>query len=1333
MARTARLTVEIDGRGARSSASGINSELDRLKGNARGVTREFDLLSRAMAAAFAYFGGRELLRFADTATQVRSRLAALSSSTQELAKHQQTVFDISQRTRSELDATSTLYATLTRSGQDLGLQQAQIARITETVNKSFAITGTDGNTASQAIRQLGQAFQSGVLRGDEFNTMAEAAPVLMDALARSLGKPRSELRALAEDGKLTTDQLVKAFSDPRITAGIDEQFAKITPTVQQRLTQLSNAAIVAIGKFDEATGITQGLGAAIGFLTDNMDRLVPIIFSLGAAYVTKLVVGAIQARLAISATTAAAAGATGPLATLGFTARAAGASLLAAFGGPIGIAITGVALGLGYLAGESAAADARLSELALGVANVDQRLLEMKQRAESAGGSTAFMGETAVSQVSPLTKLIGSVRDTGNMYLFLADAATQAAAAMALTNIKKAQDANTNIQQTRLSNQALSLSGNPVAQVVSYFLGGTNARSDEKYLNDEIISKERAFLDALRDPNNRPKSDTGGGIGGGDPDKKKAGSGGRSDNAANEAKRLAEFSRQATSEIARMREQYDGTASGISQANAAHERLNALAQELRERKPPGYEQQIEQLNAIAPLIDKSIAQPFDSIILQQERQIELSKLSRDGKFAEAEQLEVQFQLMDQMGVKSEEQLALALAKAGVTEKDYKRLIEYLGVQRLITQEDERRKSIIRDQLDQVQQIRENLEQTIAELPSQSLNAIGNFFEDLFGQFKQFFARSVVDTLFGDTFAELQAEINGSPIAASEKRVATANTRYADSITKTSDALYDLAKAARAGANGVSGAPAANDNAPLASDEAPLSDTIDVMGSAIVRPLVNGFNASLTERFDVFGRTFTKLAERFLGEGSPLAKDIGKFVGGALEGAAFGQFAGSAFGRTGGKVGGVIGGLLGGANTLLGANSPLQGIVSALPQVGAALQLNQTVGKLFGAGQIKNGSLLTAIIGGPLTALLGSALRGSATIGSVNGELGITGTRGNSKSRIAASRETANSVIDQLRSIADQLGVEIDASAGSASVGIRKKTYVLDPTGQGRTKGAGTIKLGKGEAGAAAAARALALDLINDGVLVGLRAGSQQLLKNASSLEAGLSKALKFENVFRELREIDDPVGAAVEALNREFEGLIKIFKEAGATTAEFADLERLYQIKREKAITEANDRLLGTLKDYLFDLTAGNSSPLSPQLRYQNSLAELNRLDALRASGATVDPSQYRAVADAFLAASRDYQGSTVGYFEDFRRVTSTIESWIASEQARASTTLPSIDFTPLTNAVNNQTNVTTALLQQISNNIAAAINNGGFAAANENYYPTMPNAGGYSRYLSNY
>jgi tape measure domain-containing protein len=365
-----------------TSNSRLREEFGRYSGSSRKVTRanaavkrSFLDVDRAIQLVATSLTIRRLVGYADGWTNVQNQLRLVTSGSQELRRVTDQLFQSAQNNRAAFDATATLYAGLARSTGELGLSQQQLLTITNAVSQSMQISGSDAQAASGAIRQLSQAFASGVLRGDEFNSVNEAAPRLMTALATSIGVTRGELRAMAADGQLTSDVLANALltQAPLLAS----EFGQMSVTVGQALTQLDNSLGRLVGSMSATTGASELVATAISALATNIEEVAAVAIGLGAALAVSAfgpsVVGA------IGTVTVALRGATGAMAALNVAVRANPFGLAAA---AIGTLVTGVAL---FMSSTSEAAEAQrelneLQESAL--STVDQ--LESATRSNAA-------------------------------------------------------------------------------------------------------------------------------------------------------------------------------------------------------------------------------------------------------------------------------------------------------------------------------------------------------------------------------------------------------------------------------------------------------------------------------------------------------------------------------------------------------------------------------------------------------------------------------------------------------------------------------------------------------------------------------------------------------------------------------------------------------------------------------------------------------------------------------------------------------------------------------------------------------------------------------------
>ncbi|HMY01456.1 MAG TPA: tape measure protein, partial [Agitococcus sp.] len=135
-------------------------------------------------------------------------------------------------------------------------------------------SGAGTQQAEAAILQFSQALASGVIRGDEFNSVAENAPAAMDAFSRALGVSKGELRKLAAEGMLTTDILISALQEQ--SSVVDELASKTSATIGQASTKLKNAMIVFVGQLDVATGASNSLVSSLEGITAWIDSGQPL-------------------------------------------------------------------------------------------------------------------------------------------------------------------------------------------------------------------------------------------------------------------------------------------------------------------------------------------------------------------------------------------------------------------------------------------------------------------------------------------------------------------------------------------------------------------------------------------------------------------------------------------------------------------------------------------------------------------------------------------------------------------------------------------------------------------------------------------------------------------------------------------------------------------------------------------------------------------------------------------------------------------------------------------------------------------------------------------------
>lgn len=253
-----------------------------------------------MAAAIGIGGAKEVIDRADAFTSLSNQLRIAAKDEADYQGSLAAVTAIAKEANSEIGSTASLYGKVKQSAADLSLSQQQVADVTTAVAKGMQLSGADAAAAAGATQQFTQALASGVLRGDEFNSVIEASPALIKAIADGLGVAVGDMRKMAEAGQLTSDRVVTALLTQK--SAIDEVYGKLPQTVGQAMGQLDNAATLFIGKLNEQTSATQTLGSGLKFMAENMDLVVSV---MGAGFAAAMLKGTVAMGQSVQASIAA--------------------------------------------------------------------------------------------------------------------------------------------------------------------------------------------------------------------------------------------------------------------------------------------------------------------------------------------------------------------------------------------------------------------------------------------------------------------------------------------------------------------------------------------------------------------------------------------------------------------------------------------------------------------------------------------------------------------------------------------------------------------------------------------------------------------------------------------------------------------------------------------------------------------------------------------------------------------------------------------------------------------------------------------------------------------
>ncbi|EPY4799679.1 TPA: tape measure protein [Klebsiella pneumoniae] len=237
--------IEMDVQGLLVAQQRVNQRLDLIERGFDSTTRAVNNTERSMSslsgvavALAAALSVKQVSEYADAWATVNNKLANSLRPNEQLADVTERVFNITQQTRSSLDATASLYARLERATRQYGTSADDLAKLTTIINQGFVVSGATAQEAENAIIQLSQGLASGALRGEEFNSVNEQGNRLIVALADSMGVSIGEMRNMAAQGKLTTDVVVNGLLSQGAVIG--KEFANTTTTISQALQVAGN-------------------------------------------------------------------------------------------------------------------------------------------------------------------------------------------------------------------------------------------------------------------------------------------------------------------------------------------------------------------------------------------------------------------------------------------------------------------------------------------------------------------------------------------------------------------------------------------------------------------------------------------------------------------------------------------------------------------------------------------------------------------------------------------------------------------------------------------------------------------------------------------------------------------------------------------------------------------------------------------------------------------------------------------------------------------------------------------------------------------------------------
>lgn len=261
-------------RGMSKAAQTVNRQSAQMEGRLKKFGANAERIAGTAAARFAgafaaAASAGAAVKLIDSAKQIENALKVTGLQGEALTQVYDQLFAAAQKNAAPVESLTTLYSKLALTQKELGVSQQELIGFTDKVALALRVGGTDAVAASGALLQLSQALGGGVVRAEEFNSVLEGAPTIMQAAAAGLkeaGGSVAQLRKLVVDGKVSSQAFFRAFEAGSVV--LEQKVAGAELTVSQQMVRLQNVLIDTAGKIDKATDASGRLGKGIESLAD---------------------------------------------------------------------------------------------------------------------------------------------------------------------------------------------------------------------------------------------------------------------------------------------------------------------------------------------------------------------------------------------------------------------------------------------------------------------------------------------------------------------------------------------------------------------------------------------------------------------------------------------------------------------------------------------------------------------------------------------------------------------------------------------------------------------------------------------------------------------------------------------------------------------------------------------------------------------------------------------------------------------------------------------------------------------------------------------------------
>jgi len=264
------IRVRSNSRQARNDLNKLENSVKNIELRTAAAGKAFRNLAIGIGAAFS--GGvavKGINKAADSLTNLENRIALVTGRGKELDGTMNRLFQISKKTRGDIEGSADTFNRFGIALKGTGKSSEDLLKAVTSVNKAVAISGSSAESARGALVQLGQGLAAGQLRGEELNSVLEAAPRLAQAIADEMEVPLGAIRAIAQEGKLTTELVFNALINQ--AEALDAEFKTMQGTSEQAFGVMTDQISRVVAEISKGLGVTAAFTDRFNQISDSLE------------------------------------------------------------------------------------------------------------------------------------------------------------------------------------------------------------------------------------------------------------------------------------------------------------------------------------------------------------------------------------------------------------------------------------------------------------------------------------------------------------------------------------------------------------------------------------------------------------------------------------------------------------------------------------------------------------------------------------------------------------------------------------------------------------------------------------------------------------------------------------------------------------------------------------------------------------------------------------------------------------------------------------------------------------------------------------------------------